>query len=642
MKTRLIVSLILIAFSSKIYALDVVGVRAILESFGEERVIESIYENYTDSARRDLVKSLVKGIMLQQPQDIPMIRSDILSKYGERDFRSVFHSFYVLSNSVSEQDIQQALSHLYTINKYLLTTQQITTLFEYALKGEDKQLINNILTRSVLRERNAQRRKENSVDFISNFDSVYGLIEGDNITAYAEFLVRENRVDMARRLLEKGNIAMNRREFIFGKEHIVRGEHIAVVNYYSNFIKNHPNSPLAPDAYREIARAYNRAGKRDSALQWYRKIPQSFPNSQMGASSLWWLGWHFEMRDELEEAVQYYKKLAGLQGVELAVEGRFRAGLCYYKMGQYFEALGMFSGLPASAKRKYWTGKSHEKMGDSTTAKNFFRRAASYGILDFYGIRAIQKIYDSFEIPSQIDKSTIRNLPESLKNDLKFLESLSLDFFVRHTVEEAEHGLSNKDLAYRLKNLGLIEHSHRIARVFRANYAKNRVTPDVFYMKMIFPKGISPQIDTHPHFDIIYSVMKQESAFIERIKSPVGASGLMQIMPATGREVASQKSLTFTVDSLLKKDYNIRLGIFILEGHIEVYGGDLVYILSAYNAGPGRANRWRPLLDRYEDDLRAETIEFRETRDYFRKVYTNMFNYNLIYRGKLIRDFKVR
>lgn len=109
-------------------------------------------------------------------------------------------------------------------------------------------------------------------------------------------------------------------------------------------------------------------------------------------------------------------------------------------------------------------------------------------------------------------------------------------------------------------------------------------------------------------------------------KSRVGAMGLMQLMPATASWVAKQMGLKdFSSGRALDVPINLNLGTFYLRHVLEDLGHP-VLATAAYNAGPGRARRWRaesPL----EGAIYAETIPFAETRDYVKKVMTNKWYY---------------
>jgi soluble lytic murein transglycosylase len=109
-------------------------------------------------------------------------------------------------------------------------------------------------------------------------------------------------------------------------------------------------------------------------------------------------------------------------------------------------------------------------------------------------------------------------------------------------------------------------------------------------------------------------------------RSHVGASGLMQIMPATARWTAKKIGLPYTQNMLNDRATNLKLGASYLKLVLDDFGGSMPMAAAAYNAGPSRPRKWRegPMLD---PAVWAENIPFSETRDYVKKVLSNATDY---------------
>ena len=132
----------------------------------------------------------------------------------------------------------------------------------------------------------------------------------------------------------------------------------------------------------------------------------------------------------------------------------------------------------------------------------------------------------------------------------------------------------------------------------------------------------------------VYGLIRQESRFITDARSQVGASGLMQVMPATAKWTAKKIGLTgFTPDQITDKETNVAIGTGYLKLVLDDFGGSMAMAAAAYNAGPSRPRRWRdgPLL---EGAIWAENVPFQETRDYVKKVLANTTSYAAILTGK--------
>ena len=128
----------------------------------------------------------------------------------------------------------------------------------------------------------------------------------------------------------------------------------------------------------------------------------------------------------------------------------------------------------------------------------------------------------------------------------------------------------------------------------------------------------------------VYGLIRQESRFIMDARSHVGASGLMQVMPATAKWTAKKIGLSnFTPDQITDREVNVAIGTGYLKLVLDDFEGSMPMATAAYNAGPSRPRNWRngPVL---EAAIWAENIPFQETRDYVKKVLSNTTNYAAI------------
>jgi soluble lytic murein transglycosylase len=133
-----------------------------------------------------------------------------------------------------------------------------------------------------------------------------------------------------------------------------------------------------------------------------------------------------------------------------------------------------------------------------------------------------------------------------------------------------------------------------------------------------------------------YGIIRQESRFITTVRSHAGASGLMQLMPATARWTAKRIGLPLSKSSVLDPDVNMRLGTHYLKLVLDDFEGSHAMAAAAYNAGPSRPRRWREGSP-VESAAWAETIPFDETRDYVKKVLTNTVVYAAVLGGDATR-----
>ncbi len=142
----------------------------------------------------------------------------------------------------------------------------------------------------------------------------------------------------------------------------------------------------------------------------------------------------------------------------------------------------------------------------------------------------------------------------------------------------------------------------------------------------------SRQIGLDPAY--VYGLIRQESRFLMDARSSVGASGLMQVMPATARWTAKKIGMAgFQPSQIYDRNTNITIGTAYLKLALDDFAGSMPLAAAAYNAGPGRPRNWRngPVI---EAAAWAENIPFTETRDYVKKVLSNTTNYAALITGK--------
>ena len=149
-------------------------------------------------------------------------------------------------------------------------------------------------------------------------------------------------------------------------------------------------------------------------------------------------------------------------------------------------------------------------------------------------------------------------------------------------------------------------------------------------------KRLTAKVDTA----FILALARQESEFNPRAKSPVGARGMMQIMPGTARIIARQHKVRYSRSKLISDpSYNISLGVAHLHDLIKKYNGSYILTLVAYNAGPRRVNEWiesfgdprSPSVDTIDW---IESIPFSETRRYVQRIMASV----QIFRARLNRQ----
>jgi soluble lytic murein transglycosylase len=151
---------------------------------------------------------------------------------------------------------------------------------------------------------------------------------------------------------------------------------------------------------------------------------------------------------------------------------------------------------------------------------------------------------------------------------------------------------------------------------------------------ILYPRAFADVMDKHAATvgvspSLAYAVMRSESSFNPGATSPVGARGLMQLMPDTAAKMLREKE--FSADRLYDPELNIRLGTRHLKDLLRQYNGNLVATIASYNAGGHNVDRWLKTYAGLPSDEFVESIPYGETRDYVKKVLATAALYRRLY-----------
>jgi soluble lytic murein transglycosylase len=286
------------------------------------------------------------------------------------------------------------------------------------------------------------------------------------------------------------------------------------------------------------------------------------------------------------------------------------------------------------ARSYYWQGRAAE-AAHQQDARAYYEAAARYPTA-YYGQLARARL--------GVDEVTLRPQPEP-PAQLRSLE-IARAFEILYAIDErdmvasmaADLGEKATD-AGALATLAEIATRHNDARttLLIGKAALGRGLPFEHYAFPDFGvpnyQPIGPEVERC----VVYSIVRQESAFNPRIASSANALGLMQVTPAAGRDTARKFNVAFNQRRLMDDvSYNAQLGSAELGSDISSYGGSYILAFAAYNAGRGRVKQW---IDQYGDprDPKVDPIDWieripiSETRNYVERVVENM----QVYRARI-------
>ncbi|QIB67241.1 transglycosylase SLT domain-containing protein [Kineobactrum salinum] len=288
---------------------------------------------------------------------------------------------------------------------------------------------------------------------------------------------------------------------------------------------------------------------------------------------------------------------------------------------------------------RYWRAVTHERGGEPQLARALFEVLARER--DYYGFLAAERLglkpsFNHRAVALEDDTAqplrehpVVRRIAELFHHDQEQLAHSEWYQVLQNTGTEEQQAL-----AALAATLGW----HRMA-IDAANQARDWDALDLRF-PMPYRDTFSRQASllNVPSSELM-AIARRESAFFAGARSPVGARGLMQVMPATGRQVASRLGAQHSDSALFDVEHNVRLGSAYYRQLLDRYGGNRVLAMTAYNAGPRRVDRWRNKpAEVVPVDVWIETIPFRETRNYVKAVlaYNLVFKYLMGEEGSLL------
>jgi len=396
----------------------------------------------------------------------------------------------------------------------------------------------------------------------------------------------------------------------------------------SNISGSRMNRELAALAISRIARsdpsmAAERLGRIDSQLQ-------------NGEKAWAWgqVAWQAAQR-HMPEALDWYRKTGDASLADEVQEWRVRSALRVQDWGLVKAAIEkMPSALAEQPTWIYWLGRAYRAAGRITDADAQFARIA--GQANFYGNLAEEELGRTVAAPPRAAAPSAAETAQMVDNPgIKRALALVRVNLRGEAVREwnwALRGMNDREL------LAASDIAQRAGVYDRAIAAADRTRSEHDYtLRYLSPYSdqVRPAAKNQALDDAwVYGLMRQESRFVSSAKSTVGASGLMQLMPATAKWVARKIGLKdFHQGQVNDTETNLLLGTSYMRMVMESLDNHPVLASAAYNAGPGRARKWR--ADRpLEGAVYAETIPFSETRDYVKKVMSNSVYYALLFGDK--------
>ena len=346
------------------------------------------------------------------------------------------------------------------------------------------------------------------------------------------------------------------------------------------------------------------------------------------------LGHYHAQSQNMPTALSYYGRVSDRkQLTDEQLEWYARAAL---RLQRWDELASVIQHMPEKLQKdptwQYWLGRSFAAQGKSSQAKEMYEKAAASG-RNFYAVLAGEELgrrINTRNNVSDADARDVRRMSEdgAIKRALVlFKNSQSNGDSKMRRQAQAEWRFAtrdfNEDNLLTAAQVAFDNQFYDMA-INSADRTDHKLNYKLRYLSPF--KDITVRYATQAGVDPawVYGLIRQESRFVMGAQSSVGAQGLMQVMPATAREIAGKIGMSSS--ELYTMDGNIRMGTWYMADAKRRLQNNEVMATAGYNAGPGRARNWQassPL----EGAIYAETIPFTETRDYVKKVMTNATYY---------------
>lgn len=408
----------------------------------------------------------------------------------------------------------------------------------------------------------------------------------------------------------------------------------------------------AAQAMYVTGRAQFRRGARAEARQTWVSAAERFPGVAPAAEALFMVA---DMSHDAGDA-------AGARAAYRRVAERFpaseRAGLALMRLGAMAYLARDYAGAAAAfdqyrtrttsgsfwPQAAYWAARARAARGDSAGAGALYREVRTREPLSYYALRSAERLRQPYwPIPLRqdpADDAAARDKVAGWMYGVDLLRAAGLDTEaaaeVDRRIREAGDGRAVLyPLAEAVNERGYTSAGIRVA--IRMQAAGEPVSARL--LRILYPlpyrgiiDGEARRNDLQPA--LVAAMIRQESWFNHKATSGPGARGLMQVMPETGRGLATGAGLRqWNAELLYNPEINVALGTRFLADQMRAYRGSLPSVFSAYNAGPARVQRWRQLPEYRDEELFTERIPFQETRDYVKILTRNTAIYRGLYGG---------
>lgn len=416
---------------------------------------------------------------------------------------------------------------------------------------------------------------------------------------------------------------------------------------YAALLRTGQYSSNKTEILEKLAQASARHDDFATALATNKSIISQFPGTSAAGIADFKLGFLYYDAGQYREALRHFEKYVATGTAKQKQRARWYRLWSYYWLKDFTRARSELQSLLTATTDKnerrglmYWQARVEEKLGNTAAAKSLYQSLTAD---DYYGMLAKQRLrmkkLDSVMLvsPSFLDAPDSSGKQVTLSHlspqTPQWLYTLGLDRFAYDQSTQSPVGTGIE--ALQLQQLAGNFVSGYIAT--RAGKTTVAGADRLVSLRFAYPQAFAKYISVYAkHFGVpaslAYSIMRQESTFKPDVRSPAFALGLMQIIPPTARQIATELGFVdFDQGMLAEPRINTLFGTSYLGSLLQRFDSNRVYAIAAYNAGPDAVTRWSKKALHWEADEFIESIPYNETRDYVKRVLINHWMYEKIY-----------
>lgn len=402
------------------------------------------------------------------------------------------------------------------------------------------------------------------------------------------------------------------------------------------------------------ARARMRAGASDEAIALFERVQKTFPKSALGEIAEYKRAQLIYAAGRFDEAVRAYDVYLNRYGkrARFAAEAIDERSLAWLVTGNAEKAARSFADLGKKAERRDVARYQHLEAvawlygGERERAEGGLRQILIDHPLSFAALAAAARL-ESLGValpllpkPGNLPVAPV-DLSVVLPPEADLLHRIGLDREAELALAEVERKVAqgfsdqgDRALCMLYQRLASAERCYRVGQS-AARWQELRVYPRSdrrWLWDCVYPRPYADLVQHHAanhglEAELIYAVMRQESAFRPEVVSPAKAIGLLQILPSTGEKLANELGLPFDAEHLRQPPVNVKLGARYLRKLLDIFDDSLPLALAGYNAGPSAVLGWLEGADKLELDLFVARIPYSETRSYVERVVSNHARY---------------